>query len=304
MFSAFSRWSLAPQEHLLPYHYAGAIIPQEYGSSEVGCRPVSPAPSDASLQSWDSDASPASAPAPPPHPTHVVCNAPLVAPVPLPYHSPTFLQYDDLPDDDEDLSHPPYTRRPHKRKRRLDEDEADSAAAGIQTMPAKRRSVSGPDNHPFAYRVPPDANAQALPLPMRALPVSIQTRHVRNARSAVDHGVSVMGNASRFRGAWAVVVGRLTVRTPSWGCGHPLRSHALKTPSAHNPRARCAKTLFRPGSLGGLRIARASERPKRFEWHHHWLWQGSPGAVGWPEEDRDYPGTFTLKVWGCVRIRT
>lgn len=179
MFSAFSRWSLAPQEHLLPYHYAGAIIPQEYGSSEVG---FSPAPSDASLQSWDSDASPASAPAPPPHPTHVVCNAPLVAPVPLPYHSPTFLQYDDLPDDDEDLSHPPYTRRPHKRKRRLDEDEADSAAAGIQTMPAKRRSVSGPDNHPFAYRVPPDANAQALPLPMRALPVSIQTRHVRNAR--------------------------------------------------------------------------------------------------------------------------
>lgn len=42
-------------------------------------------------------------------PIHVVCNAPLVAPVPLPYHSPTFLQFD-LPDIDADLSHPPYTK--------------------------------------------------------------------------------------------------------------------------------------------------------------------------------------------------
>lgn len=59
-------------------------------------------------------------------------------------------------------------------------------------------------------------------------------------------------------------------------CTYICTAHAarVKTPSAHNPRARCAKTLFRPGSLGGLRIARASERPKRFEWHHHWLWQG------------------------------
>ncbi|KAJ7074248.1 hypothetical protein C8F01DRAFT_1242510 [Mycena amicta] len=44
-------------------------------------------------------------------PTHVVCNAPLVAPIPLPFHSPTFLQFELLPDIDEDLSHPPYTTR-------------------------------------------------------------------------------------------------------------------------------------------------------------------------------------------------
>ncbi|KIP09094.1 hypothetical protein PHLGIDRAFT_126548 [Phlebiopsis gigantea 11061_1 CR5-6] len=47
--------------------------------------------------------------APPPPAVHVVCTAPLVAPKPLPYHSPTFLHFD-LPDDDEDLSHPPYAQ--------------------------------------------------------------------------------------------------------------------------------------------------------------------------------------------------
>ncbi|KAJ6606521.1 hypothetical protein DFH09DRAFT_1299754 [Mycena vulgaris] len=51
-----------------------------------------------------------SAGTPPPRTTHVVCNAPLVAPIPLPYHSPTFLQFE-LPDLDEDLSYPPYTTR-------------------------------------------------------------------------------------------------------------------------------------------------------------------------------------------------
>ncbi|EPQ58398.1 hypothetical protein GLOTRDRAFT_110178 [Gloeophyllum trabeum ATCC 11539] len=45
---------------------------------------------------------------------------PLLAPKPLPYHSPKFLQFE-LPDEDEDLSHPPYIR-PSKRKR-VDEDE-------------------------------------------------------------------------------------------------------------------------------------------------------------------------------------
>ncbi|KAG9318264.1 hypothetical protein JVU11DRAFT_346 [Chiua virens] len=54
-------------------------------------------------------------------PIRVVCNVPLLAPRPLPYHSPTFLQFD-LPDTDEDLSHPPYTHRPPKRKRDFDDD--------------------------------------------------------------------------------------------------------------------------------------------------------------------------------------
>ncbi|TFL07710.1 hypothetical protein BDV98DRAFT_652599 [Pterulicium gracile] len=46
---------------------------------------------------------------------HVVCNAPLVAPIPLPRHLPTLFSCE-LPDIDEDLSHPPYMR-PYKRKR-------------------------------------------------------------------------------------------------------------------------------------------------------------------------------------------
>lgn len=79
-------------------------------------------PSQMSTASTDAEASPQCSPTP--SFVHVVCNAPLIAPVPLPYHSPTFLQFD-LPDDDEDLSHPPYVSRPHKRKREDDEEEEE-----------------------------------------------------------------------------------------------------------------------------------------------------------------------------------
>ncbi|KAF5324483.1 hypothetical protein D9611_004541 [Ephemerocybe angulata] len=54
----------------------------------------------------------------------VVCNAPLVSPIPLPYNSPRFLEFD-LPDIDEDLSHPPYTSRQSRsasRKRKADRE--------------------------------------------------------------------------------------------------------------------------------------------------------------------------------------
>ncbi|KAJ7771726.1 hypothetical protein B0H16DRAFT_1881308 [Mycena metata] len=74
---------------------------------------------------------------PPPRTTHVVCNAPLVAPIPLPYHSPTFLQFE-LPDIDEDLSHPPYTRRTAAVKRKRTGDREEEAA-----RPQKRR-ISAP----------------------------------------------------------------------------------------------------------------------------------------------------------------
>ncbi|KIY69775.1 hypothetical protein CYLTODRAFT_409359 [Cylindrobasidium torrendii FP15055 ss-10] len=47
----------------------------------------------------------------PTDPTYAVCTAPLVAPKPLPYHSPTFLQFMHLPELDQDLSHPPYATR-------------------------------------------------------------------------------------------------------------------------------------------------------------------------------------------------
>lgn len=81
---------------------------------------------------------------PPPPAVHVVCTAPLVAPKPLPYHSPTFLHFD-LPDDDEDLSHPPYVSRPHKRKRRADGGGGGGGGAddGLRAAPppaTKRRA--------------------------------------------------------------------------------------------------------------------------------------------------------------------
>ncbi|KAJ7261350.1 hypothetical protein B0H12DRAFT_1322106 [Mycena haematopus] len=78
-------------------------------------------------------ASSSTAGTPPPRATHVVCNAPLVAPIPLPYHSPTFLQFE-LPDIDEDLSHPPYTRRQAAVKRKRTVDREDDHA-----RPQKRR---------------------------------------------------------------------------------------------------------------------------------------------------------------------
>lgn len=97
-----------------------------------------------SVVSRDSDLSPS----PVPEVAEVICNAPLVAPIPLPYHSPTFLLYD-LPDEDEDLSHPPYTRRPHKRKRAREEEDIDAEAValcGMDTLsvapPPKRRSIT------------------------------------------------------------------------------------------------------------------------------------------------------------------
>ncbi|KAL5529289.1 hypothetical protein ACEPAG_5274 [Sanghuangporus baumii] len=42
-----------------------------------------------------------------------VCDVPLLAPRPLPFTPPAFLQFDCLPDEDEDLSFPPYT---HSRR--------------------------------------------------------------------------------------------------------------------------------------------------------------------------------------------
>ncbi|KAH7889907.1 hypothetical protein F5I97DRAFT_1784217, partial [Phlebopus sp. FC_14] len=67
----------------------------------------------------------------PPDTIRVVCDLPVLAPRPLPYHSPTFLHFD-LPDTDEDLSHPPYTHRPHRRKRPSQPD--------ADCPPSKRRA--------------------------------------------------------------------------------------------------------------------------------------------------------------------
>ncbi|KAH9998160.1 hypothetical protein BJV74DRAFT_883289 [Russula compacta] len=70
---------------------------------------------------------------------HVVCNAPLLAPKPLPYRPPTFLDSFELPDPDEDLSHPPYTRSSSKRKRAR--DGQDDPAAPAASSDSKRRAT-------------------------------------------------------------------------------------------------------------------------------------------------------------------
>ncbi|KAF7311572.1 hypothetical protein MKEN_01059800 [Mycena kentingensis (nom. inval.)] len=79
-----------------------------------------PSPTDSM---WSTSSSATASP-PPLNPVTVVCNAPLVAPIPLPYHSPTFLQFE-LPEIEEDLSHPPYTTRSRTaalKRKRQDED--------------------------------------------------------------------------------------------------------------------------------------------------------------------------------------
>ncbi|TFK88674.1 hypothetical protein K466DRAFT_488428 [Polyporus arcularius HHB13444] len=124
-----SLWPNGPPEFLLPFHH--------YSTRDYDGAGYSLARSDtSSAVSRDSDLSPS------PEVAQVVCNAPLVAPIPLPYHSPTFLLYD-LPDDDEDLSHPPYTNRPHKRKRAREDEDENADGQEAHPTPAKRRSIAG-----------------------------------------------------------------------------------------------------------------------------------------------------------------
>jgi hypothetical protein len=97
---------------------------------------VPSSPSDTCSSAY-SDLSPSPSPS-----IHVVCDIPVVAPRPLPYHSPTFLQFD-LPDIDEDLSRPPYTRGPAKRKRESEEDLDEHSRA-------KRHAASSPGKETHA----------------------------------------------------------------------------------------------------------------------------------------------------------
>lgn len=102
-------------------------------------------------------------PSPAPEYVHVICNAPLVAPKPLPYHSPTFLKFD-LPDDDEDLSHPPYVSRPHKRKRGGEDEEEHKFTI------MKRRATVGDSGRRHPEAVYP--HFQRPPLRSHALPTA------------------------------------------------------------------------------------------------------------------------------------
>jgi hypothetical protein len=77
-------------------------------------------------------------PTPAPEFLQVVCNAPLVAPKPLPYRPPAFLDSFELPDPDEDLSRPPYTRSSSKRKRTRTRDGQDDL---VPSLVSKRRAT-------------------------------------------------------------------------------------------------------------------------------------------------------------------
>lgn len=121
------RWIL-PAWQWVPPSYP-AYVPNlecKYNQcSKFSClttRIVPPSPSD-NGSSASSELS--FTPPPQPQSLHVICNAPLIAPKPLPYHSPTFLKFELLPELDEDLSHPPYTQRPSKRKREDCDESAD-----------------------------------------------------------------------------------------------------------------------------------------------------------------------------------
>ncbi|KAI0053832.1 hypothetical protein FA95DRAFT_1568200 [Auriscalpium vulgare] len=88
-------------------------------------------------------------PTPTPEFVHVVCNAPLLAPKPLPYRSPAFLDSLVLPDIDEDLSHSPCTPSARsKRKRARDDPDHDPAAAA--PAPPKRRATDPALRNPHA----------------------------------------------------------------------------------------------------------------------------------------------------------
>ncbi|KAI0807148.1 hypothetical protein C8Q74DRAFT_1362685 [Fomes fomentarius] len=143
-----SLWPNGPPEFLLPFHH--------YSSTESDRASFSVTRSDtSSAVSRDSDLSPS------PEVAQVVCNAPLVAPIPLPYHSPTFLLYD-LPDDDEDLSHPPYTQRPHKRKRAHDDEDDTEPEQAAHPIPVKRRSIAA-SSQPWSTPVGQWSNSSTVP---------------------------------------------------------------------------------------------------------------------------------------------
>jgi hypothetical protein len=108
---------------------ASAVSPSDPGSPMSTAAPLTPAPEF--LQ--------------------VVCNAPLLAPKPLPYRPPAFLDSFELPDPDEDLSHPPYTRSSSKRKRARDGQDglvdSPSTSSKRRATDSVFRGLNGPRSH-------------------------------------------------------------------------------------------------------------------------------------------------------------
>lgn len=79
-----------------------------------------------------------------------ICDVPLVAPRPLPFTPPTFLQFDHLPEEDEDLSFPPYTR-----SRRHTQDSSTQGLSQNETQTQAAISLTASQNqsaHPGVCR--------------------------------------------------------------------------------------------------------------------------------------------------------
>ncbi|KAI6043072.1 hypothetical protein EDC04DRAFT_2891343 [Pisolithus marmoratus] len=156
--------SLSPLDDLFVDGYYLALPPPPDLIS-----PSSPSASDTS-SSLSTGISSSPEPVCGPKPTHTsVCDVPLLAPRPLPYHSPTFLRFD-LPDQDEDLSHPPYTHRPPKRKRSDDEHCAtDDIHYDLPAPPPTKRRAR---IHAWRSRV-----HREQPVPLQQLPSQQLQQH-------------------------------------------------------------------------------------------------------------------------------
>lgn len=106
-----------------------------------------------------------------------VCNAPLFAPRPLPCTPPAFLQFDCLPEEDEDLSFPPYT---HSRRHACDTQQKQ--AQGSQSH------LSQHANNPLAQN-PRKRPAPPLPNVSEADGITLaQVPSISKKRRRVMHG--------------------------------------------------------------------------------------------------------------------
>ncbi|KAF7322560.1 hypothetical protein HMN09_00034500 [Mycena chlorophos] len=144
--------------HVEPWH----SLLSPYPDSLLFDQPPSPTDTCASFASSSSSSSWS----PPPRPTHVVCNAPLLMPRPLPYHSPTFLTFESLPEIEDDLSYPPYTTRSRTAAKRKRAAEDDHTARQQQKRRLNASAVAAPPQH-VAYRRRPTRTTTRANMPRR-----------------------------------------------------------------------------------------------------------------------------------------
>lgn len=78
----------------------------------------------------------------PSHPMRVTCDVPLIAPKPISFRQASkFLEFE-LPDPDEDLSHPPYVRSPQRKRTRAGNDSESELPLDMRTSAKRTRKHS------------------------------------------------------------------------------------------------------------------------------------------------------------------